>query len=372
VSFCIRVLHVVPDMAYGGVEKVVLNYFEQLDHKKYKFDYVTHGTVENYHQDLVDQGSTLFYFKTIGNLGYSRYKKQVKEQLNLENYDIIHIHTGHLVGLYAKVFRDLGARKVICHAHITECVNPKHSVFMPILRFLSTCNSDCFIACGEDAGKFCFGNAKYHLLPNGINYDLYRMVTEDDVRRVKKELGIEDSSFIIGHVGHFSKQKNHDFIVRLIDEYKYVYPDAKFVLVGDGPLKESIEQAILRNHNSVVFTGVRKDIPVLMKMFDVFILPSLYEGLPVVSIEAQAAGTPCLISDTVDKSLNIGIGLTTFLPINDSYKSWITALETKRNNKYTSVDSNTIYNALFKYGYDIVSSAVKLSEIYDSLIVEKG
>ena len=109
-SNCIRVLHVVPELGYGGVEKMLLNYYEQLDHEKYKFDFVTHGDVENYHQDLTSRGCKLFYFKSLGQLGYRRYKKQVCKQIEIDKYDIVHIHTGHVVGPYAMIFRALKSK----------------------------------------------------------------------------------------------------------------------------------------------------------------------------------------------------------------------------------------------------------------------
>ena len=112
---CKKILHVIPNLGYGGVEKVVLNYYEQLDHDKYCFDYVTHGPVMKYHCDLADQGSKVYYFKSIGQLGIRKYKQQINENISIEEYDIIHIHVGHLTGVYAKIFKDLKAKKVICH-----------------------------------------------------------------------------------------------------------------------------------------------------------------------------------------------------------------------------------------------------------------
>ncbi len=365
----IKVLHIVPDMAYGGVEKIVLNYYEQLDHNKFTFDYVTHGGVEEYHQSLIDGGSKIYYFKTIGRLGYIKYKEQVKNSINLTEYDIVHIHTGHLTGLYASVFKKLKAKRIICHAHTTKCVNSSHKLMMPFFRFLSVYCSDELMTCGEDAGRFCFGKSAFHLLTNGIDFDLYSKVSVDDVCNLKKALGIKEDSFVIGNVAHFSTQKNHKFIAKLVKEYTKVFPNAVFVLVGDGPLKPEIESSVKENNN-VIFTGVRSDIPVLMKAFDVFILPSLFEGLPVVSIEAQAAGTPCLISATVDQRLNINAGYVRFLDINSGCDAWIDALEYIRNDTSLRVSDDKIYKALTESGYEVKTSAKHLEKVYD-LLMEK-
>ena len=368
----VRILQVVPDMAYGGVEKIVLNYYEQLNHDDYKFDFVTHGLVEDYHHNLMKQGSRIYYLKTIGKVGLRGYCEQIREQINIDDYDIIHIHIGHITGVYGAAFHKCGAKKIICHAHTTKCVNTKHNLFMPVFRLLAKKYSDKCLACGKDAGRFCFGNLEFDLLHNGINSERYIHISKEDITKLKNEFGIRDETFVIGNVAHFSEQKNHRFIVDVIKEYSKISSHVKFILVGDGPLKEEMERVVCEEglQENVVFTGVRKDIPILMKMFNVFILPSLYEGLPVVSIEAQAAGIPCLISNTIDESLDIGLGLTEFLPIDQGCEKWILKLEEMRESRKEIIDINKIQNALIKAGYDVTVSAQRLSRVYDSLIGE--
>lgn len=365
---CKKILHVIPNLGYGGVEKVVLNYYEQLDHDKYCFDYVTHGPVMKYHCDLADQGSKVYYFKSIGQLGIRKYKQQINENISIEEYDIIHIHVGHLTGVYAKIFKDLKAKKVICHAHTTMCVKRLHEFFMPLFRFLSVSYSDALVACGKDAGKFCFGTAKYAFLPNGLDFDLYKNITHDDIVRLKIEFGVTDSTLVVGHVGHFSKQKNHSFLAEIIHDFVRKDNNVKFILVGDGPDRENIEKKIKDNGDEeyVTFAGIRNDVVNLMKMFDVFVLPSLFEGLPVVGIEAQAAGTPCVFSETIDKSVCICEDNCEFVSINKGTEKWIDAINRMRNCDKNS-DAN-IYDALCKNGYEISTTALKLEEIYNTLI----
>lgn len=365
-----RILHVVPDLGYGGVEKVVLNYYSQLNHDKYRFDFITHGKIEDYHSKLISEGSRLFYFKTIGELGYSRYKKQVADSIDLGEYDIIHIHVGHLTGVYAKVFRSLGASGIISHAHTTRCVNYKQHFLMPLFRLLSIHYSNELIACGADAGKFCFGKAEFRLLPNGLDFNTYKNVMNDDIAKLKKEFDIGTDTLVVGHVGHFSKQKNHSFLTEVIHDFIKVDNNVKFVLVGDGPDREIIQKIIQNNGDEerVFFTGTRNDVVNLMKMFDVFLLPSLFEGLPVVGIEAQAAGTPCIFSNTIDKTVCICKENCEFVPINEGTKVWVEAINRMRSCNKNS-DEN-IYEALCKNGYEISASACKLEEIYNRLIQE--
>ena len=143
----------------------------------------------------------------------------------------------------------------------------------------------------------------------------------------------------------------------------------KFILIGDGPFKVQIERRVSENGDAdnVVFAGIRDNIEVFMKAFDLFVLPSLFEGLPVVSIEAQAAGTPCLISNKIDKTLDLGLGLVSFLSIDNGCKEWVSAIASFRNNADSRISNEKIYEALIRHGYEVSSSAKKLSEIYDSL-----
>lgn len=364
-----KILHIVPDLGYGGVEKIILNCYGQLNYDNYFFDFVTHGTVEDYHQRLIENGSKIYYFKTIRQLGLKKYADQIRNGLDVAKYDVIHIHTGHLTGLYAIAFKKAGAPKIICHAHTTKCVNPKHSLFRPVFRWMSNHYSDYNLACGVMAGNFCFGKGNFEFLPNGIDYDSFKNVDAQQVQNLKKELGLEDCPFIIGHIAHFSEQKNHPFVIKLACEYAKSHPSAKFVLVGDGPDREKIENLAREcgADKNVIFVGTRKDIPIFMKTFDAFILPSLYEGLPVVSIEAQCSGTPCLLSDQIDKTLDIGAVKVEFLELNENCENWVSALETIQNNS-GNTPSSVIDDAVNKSGYDIKSAARKLGEIYQGLL----
>lgn len=216
-----------------------------------------------------------------------------------------------MVGLYACLYKCCDAKKIICHAHVTACSNPKHKYLMPLFRCMSVLFSDKLIACGQDAGRFCFGKAKFQFLPNGLRYEIYNNVNIEDVNGIKKSFGIDSGTFVVGHVGRFSKEKNHSFLAEIIHDYVKVNDNVKFILVGDGPDREIIEKTIQANEDGeyVIFTGIRNDVAILMKAFDLFVLPSLFEGLPVVGIEAQAAECPCIFSDAIDKRVPLLVSI---------------------------------------------------------------
>lgn len=364
-----KILHVVPTLGYGGVAKVVTNYYEQLDHNQFRFDIVTHGGKEDYHRKLIEDGSKIYYFQTLGKVGGKGYKKQIKENIDVSEYDVIHIHVGHLTGVYAMLFKYLGAKKVICHAHTTRCVNKKQAKLMFIWRFLANHYSDYRIACGHDAGEFCFRHGNYTILANGISFDKINSICNEKVEKLKEELGIKKEQFIIGHVGAFTPPKNHVLLVDIIHDFLLKNNNAVFVLIGDGTLKSEIEKEVVENgdSNSVIFTGIRNDIYTCMKMFDVFVLPSLHEGLPVVGIEAQAAGTNCLFSENIDKTVDIKAGLVQFLPIDKGTDYWVEGLE-KVYKANENKDMGKVFSCLKTSGYEITESSKILENIYCSLI----
>lgn len=366
-----KILHIVPTLGYGGVAKVVTNYYEQMNHEQFRFDIITHGGEEDYHKALVEDGSRIYYFQTLGKVGVKAYRRQIRENIDLSEYDIVHIHVGHLTGLYAMLFKNLGAKKIICHAHTTRCVNKKQAKLMPLWRFLANHYADERIACGHDAGEFCFGHNHYTVLANGISFEKIDSISESEIIKLKEELGIKKGKFIVGHVGAFSSPKNHVFLADIIHDFLKKNDNAIFVLIGDGPLKAEIENKVKQNGDtdSVIFTGIRNDVYTCMKMFDVFVLPSLHEGLPVVGIEAQAAGIPCLFSENIDKTVDIKADLVEFLPIDKGTECWVESLEKDYNaNENKDKDMGKVFSCLKTSGYEITESSKILKNIYRSLV----
>ena len=364
----INVLQVVPTLGYGGVARVVNNYYEAIDHDKYHFDFVTHGGVEDYHAELIDSGSEIYYFKTIGEIGPGKYSQQITGSMDLSVYDIVHIHTGDITGIYAKIYRKSGARKIICHAHTTRAVSRSHKPFELFFRKMALRYSDLTMACGYEAGDYCFGKNNYVLLPNSINFESFNRVNSEQIHSVKKELHIADDAYVVGHIGLFSPVKNHAFLLKVAEKYSSKYSKTVFVLCGNGPLFDNIKDTVYQNglDNIVVLTGIRNDVNVLMHLFDVFVLPSLHEGLPMVGIEAQTAGLKCLLSDQIDHRVDIGCDLCTFLPIDKGTEAWVEALENARSNPST-IDGKEIKKALDIHGYDISSTKGVLTKSYDTL-----
>lgn len=315
-----RVLHSVSIMDRGGQETLWMNVFRKIDRSKLVFDFlVTSSKKGDYDDEIESLGGKVIY---VGDNPYkgriSKYFgeiKIIKEFFKKHSeYDTYHINTCHA---FSTFFAVIGARlggvpRVIVHSHNTNAVRPKlHKLFRPILGLLSF----EAMACSYEAGVWMFGKRKMKtgdviIVKNGIDTGIYKF--DDNIRNKKRsELGIDDSTLLVGHIGRFNFQKNHTFLIDIFDEVTKLRPDSKLLLIGRGELEEEIKAKVEQKNLSdkVIFLGIRDDVNELLMAMDVFLFPSLFEGLSVVMVEAQATGinVVCSSSLTKDSFLNDNI-----------------------------------------------------------------
>jgi len=291
----------------GGVESVIMNYYRHLDHSKVQFDFICDEDSTRIPYDEIKKlGGRVFLVPKYQNL--PKYLKALEKLFKENKYRIVHtnINTLSVFPLYAAKKAKVPIR--ISHSHSTS--NPKEwkrNLIKNILRPFSKRYATDYFACSELAGRYLFGNKAFDqgevkIIHNAIDIEKFKF---DEVARKKlrKEFGINDSTVVIGHVGRFVQQKNHTFLVDVFKEYHKKNPDSKLLLVGSGPLEDEIRKKVekLSLKGSVFFLGQRDDIDKLYSVMDVFCLPSLYEGLPVVGIEAQAAGLSIIFSNGVTR-----------------------------------------------------------------------
>lgn len=291
----------------GGVEAVIMNYYRHIDRSKVQFDFIC------------DEDSTNIPYEEIEKLGgkvilcppyqkLPKYLKFLKQLFREKKYCIVHsnINTLSVFPLYAA--KKAGVPVRIAHSHSTS--NPrewKKNLMKNALRPFSKKYATDYIACSELAGRYLFGDkafesGKVKIIRNAIDVEKFKFDPEAR-KQLRKELGIKSDDFVIGHIGRFVEQKNHRFLIDVFAEVKKQKKNAKLVLAGQGPLREEIEQKVkdLGLEKDVFFLGQRNDTNKLYSVFDVFCLPSLYEGLPVVGVEAQANGVPCAFSNAITK-----------------------------------------------------------------------
>lgn len=363
----IRVLHVVTHMNRGGLETMLMNYYRNIDRSQLQFDFLVHREKRaDYDDEIESLGGRIYRMPPLNPFDL-KYRSQLQRFfLEHSEYKIVHSHIDCMSAIPLKAAKKAGVPVRIAHSHsISQDKDAKYLLKLFYKMFIPN-NATCLMACGEQAGKWMYGAADFHVLNNAIDAKQYSFDYET-YYAVRTKLGICDDEILVGHVGRFSPPKNHEFLVEVFAECVKINPKAKLLLVGDGNLRQRIEEKVrmLGLAENVIFTGVRNDVARLMQAMDVFVFPSYYEGLGIVVIEAQAAGLPCLISDGVPiecKKTN----LVKQIPLSEGAKSWasvvMSVVGTQRRDTYEEIKSSE---------YDIVENARKLQQFYERVAVEE-
>ncbi len=360
----IRVLNMFTIMDRGGAETMVMNYYRHIDRTKVQFDFLVHREQRGAYDDEIERmGGRIYRMCPVYPQNFSRYKRDLRTFFRAHpEYKIIHSHMSEL-GYFA--FREAERQGVpvrICHAH-----NAPHGFdakmimrtyfkkrMMPYLTHL--------FMCGEESGKWLYGEknkSRFIMLNNAIDAAVYSF---DASKReeMRRQLDLTDE-LVIGHVGRFNPQKNHPFLLDIFAALLKKEPNAALLLVGGGADMPKIQAKAqeLGIAERVRFLGVRSDVADLMQTMDVFAFPSLYEGLPVTMVEAQASGLPCIISDKVPPECILTDGLVNIMPLSVSPEVWAEKILTMR-----AVPRTDRHEEIAAHGFDISTEAVKLQEFY--------
>lgn len=361
----IRVLQVYPQLNNAGTEKVIFNLYENMNRSKVQFDFLLERKGE-LDEKVINMGGVVHYLNAKGNREY--YSKLITFLKKHPEYEILHTHTHGRMGLVLKAAKNLGIKCRIAHSHNARNDLPKFIVFakgiksMPIEH-----NATHFFACSENAAKWLFPHQykKCKIVYNGINLDNF--LYDEDMRLKKRhELGINENEFVMIHVGRFAKQKNHEYLIDILQELNKDFNDEwKMLLVGVGPLQDKIRRMVeeenLKNH--ILFLGNRTDVNELLSASDMFLFPSLHEGLGIVVIEAQASGIPCVVSDAVPKEADFNIGLINTLSLSCGYKAWINEIKRNRSERKSR---NDYKDEILNSNYNIRTVAKEMEKFYIS------
>ena len=360
-----RILHVTTTMGYAGVAGMLWRYYRHLDRERYQFDFVSHGPAEEYHRDIRALGGHVFYADTLGTVGLRRYLARLRTIIRDHGpYFAVHAHTNYqagFVGLAAALER-VPVR--ICHVRGIY-VNERNRPLLPLYRLLIRWTCNARFACSRQAGRYYFGHQPFDVIANAVDLSAFQP-TGATRASLREQFGVAGYGLVLGHIGRFSVEKNHDFLLAAVAELRRRGHDAALVLVGDGPLGGSIaarcEALGLEEHTH--FLGVRKDIPAILQAVDAVLLPSFSEGMPNVIIEAQAAGVPCLLADTITREVDLGLNLVHFAPTT-SPALWADALtDVCRTPRPTLAAAHAAVRAA---GFDLGSGVVHLMSLYDGL-----
>lgn len=360
----IRVLQVFTHMNRGGAETMIMNYYRNIDRTKVQFDFLVHREYRADYDDEIEQlGGRIYRMMPISPKTLSAYKKQIADFFaEHREYRIIHSNMSEN-GLY--IFQEAKKHGIpvrICHAHNAPHGWDVKMFARTYLKYRIRRYTTDMFTCGKEAGVWLFGKkseSKLVLMKNAIDAETYQYHAET-AEKVREEFGL-GNSLVIGHVGRFDSQKNHPFLIDIFNEIVKMQPDAKLLLVGRendaGKTRQKVSNLGLTD--KVVFTGLRSDVNELMQAMDVFVFPSLYEGLGIVVIEAQAAGIPCVISNTMPRDCMITDGMVTIQSLSATPGKWAVHVLKRAKEGHTDHQQEIV-----KCGYDIHESAKWLQDFY--------
>jgi glycosyltransferase involved in cell wall biosynthesis len=357
----IRILHVVVNMNRGGAETLLMNLYRNIDRSKVQFDFLTcrDGAFD---EEIINMGGRIHRIPYITEVGHKNYIRALNQFFkSFPNYKIVHSHMDKMSGFVLREAMKNNIPVRIAHSHNTQS---EGGILAKMYKWYAGSNikhsANRRFACSKAASRWLFGEETDSLIiKNGV--DLTRFTFSYQVRNIiRRELEMPSDAFVIGHVGRFNKQKNHSFLIDIFMEYWRNNKNSFLILIGDGPLKQEIEQRITDAgiHDFVKLLGVRSNVYELIQSFDAFVFPSFHEGLPVTLIEAQAVGIPCFISNKITNEVDVGLGLVRFLNLENPI-IWAKELQAIMDKPEDSVHS-----ALKKHGYDIIDEARKLEKYY--------
>lgn len=373
----IRILQVVPSLnRSAGVARVVYNWNRFHDENRVHFDFLHHSSRngvllhnKRYDEELKAVGSEVFTVNYAAD-DLKRFIREVHEVFEKvgADYDIVHCHMPNSAFCVLREAELVGIEHRVLHSHLNNSSDKfLHRLRNAPLNAIGKHYATDYIACSDDAGRFLFGSRPFTVINNGIPLEQFAYDSESR-KLLRSELGIKETDPVVGCVGRLVKQKNFPFAVRVFAKFHEAFPDAKMLILGDGDDREELEGIISSEHlsNVVMLAGVREDINKLYSVMDVFFMPSLYEGLPVSAVEAQAAGLPCMYSDNVPRETDI-TGTGTFLSLDADIDKWTKTLENAFNRG--RLTDNPVL--LEQRGYSAKANAELLMQHYERLMEGK-
>lgn len=358
----IRILCVFGTLDRGGAETMCMNLYRHIDRSKVQFDFVKHTPKRCAFEDEIEAlGGRIYTAPRLSTKSFFSYRRWWREHLKAHpEHRIIHGHMFTIAPVYFKICHRFG-RVTIGHSHSSEPLGKARSVkgeLKRILRQYMEKESDYCLACSEAAGKWLFPNREFTVLKNAVDAERYAF--DPAARReIRREFGIAEDAPVVGVVGSLTEVKNPFGTLTIFNALRKTRPDAGLLWCGGGDMRAAIEQRIraLELQDAVILAGVRSDIPRVLQAFDVYIMPSFYEGLPVSAIEAQAAGLPCLLSDGISREAAITDSCV-YVPLG-STDAWVKEIEDgfargRSDNRQAVIDA----------GYDIRATAAWLQAFY--------
>ena len=360
-----RILCIVGSMDAGGAETFLMKIYRSIDRSKYQFDFLVCLDKEGiYDQEILVMGGKIYYSES-KSANFIKYTKGIYNTVKENKYEyVLRMSSNSFATLDLLIAKMAGAQQLVMRSTNAGAVTGMlgkilNELFFWMPKVIPTVKIAPSTEAAEYVfGKGCVGRGEVTLIKNAIPIEVYRY-DENKRNIIRKEFNIANN-FVVGHVGRFSCQKNHKFLIKVFAEIVKIKPEAKLMLVGKGELENDIREQILLLgiSDKVIFTGVRKDVPALLMSMDVMVFPSLFEGMPNVIIEAQATGLMCVLSDKVTREVAITDVVSFVAPTEDGLKEW------KKRALVTNNFKRQLYFEKVKVaGYDVLDIAGQFTEL---------
>lgn len=365
----IKVLHIVGAMAPGGLENFIMNLFRNIDRERVTFDFVVHARKDgDYVPELESMGAGVFLIPRLTSHPVKNLK-QIRRLVSENGYDFVIRHTANALITPQLLAAKKGGAKTICHAHSTD--DPA-KLLHKLGRMLMKKAADYRFACSEDAGKWMYGNLGFTVVKNALDIREFAYSSDKD-EDIRREFDCEERP-LFGHIGNLLEVKNHLYLMDIYAAIIKRMPNALCFCIGEGDMRSKIESRIeeLGISDNVILTGIRFDVPKFMSALDVLIFPSIFEGLPLSLIEAQAASLPMIISDRITGDVEVTEGIVRFMSIDLSPDEWakkaieiVGELGAPNQKSGSRIEQR---EAIAKHGYDIE----ELCRFYESFFEENS
>jgi glycosyltransferase involved in cell wall biosynthesis len=363
----IRILHVVVNMNRGGAETLIMNLYRNMDRSKVQFDFLTNkkGVFD---PEITRLGGRIYRIPYVTDVGHIKYIKSLDYFFSVhKEYKVVHSHMDKMSGFVLRSAAKAGIPCRVAHSHSTRS---QGNLFSRLYKWYAgkyiLSNSTHLMACSKKSAQWLFLDKANHslIVRNAIDSKQFEFsyIHRESAR---SQLNIKKNAFVLGHVGRFDHPKNHSFIIDLFSEIVKKNKDTILLLIGDGKLRPNIESRVnaLGLQENVKFLGERSDVHLMLQAMDVFVFPSLYEGLPVTLIEAQGAGLPCVVSDHITEEVDMGIKAIKYLSLNN-VSDWVNSINSLREKERIRETKTSI----LQKGHDISSISHSTQELYLKMV----
>lgn len=364
----IKVLYIYGDtLHYGGIEMFMMNMFRNIDRQKVQIDFLLqYGEPSLLDEEIACSGSKVYYAPKPGRdlIGFRRVLWKV---LSSGEYRIVHAHCDAMNYRIMKLAKRCGVPIRIAHSHNTEHIlnsNLRMVYYEYCRKMVGKYATHCW-ACSDAAGQWLFGQRLYQVIPNAIELEKFQFAA-DKRAALRQKYGIAEQDIVLGHVGRFDYQKNHEFLINLLEALKRERSGKRYhlLLVGDGHLRSEMEKlcAVKGLSDDVTFAGVVPNPQDYYNAMDLFLLPSLFEGYPLVITEAQANGLPCIASTRITREVNVE-NWVEFCPL--EVPAWVKAVQERKLGRVEHPET-----VLTEHGFNVHEAAKQLQETYIRLYEE--